>query len=249
MYGGHSGRRGFVIYQKEKDATRAVYGRYVEDRMELQAGLLDEMTALKKANEEPDKVGKDALGWFMAGLMISMILAVVAVFCKGTFLQGIATLTFCITGYFPICVLFWATQKPFKTRELNQQFCRFHGCEHAVATWLTKYDDKKEVSLEKLKKMPIYDAECGTAYSGYAITLSVVLALLIGNVMTLGVLRALGILLAVVMLLLINIFNPWNPYKLLQRNVVSQPGEWEYTLGVAMIELLLNTEMKKDENR
>lgn len=249
MYGGHSGSRGFVIYKKKKEKTRAVYGYYVQDQMMFEEGSLEAMLELKRQNEEADKCEKDGLVKAMVILLLAMIGAVAATFVLGTFLQGLAVMVFCAGSYLPMLIVYWARQQRYKTEELHQQFCRFHGCEHEVISWLTKYAGKEEATMEKLQKMPIYDAECGTAYSGYFITLATVAALLIANITTLGILKALGILFLTLIILFVNIFNPYNPYKLLQRPVVSQPTEREYALAVAVIERLTKATNQTKANK
>ena len=47
-----------------------------------------------------------------------------------------------------------------------------------------------------------------------------------------------GVLIATVILLLILIFVPWNPYKWIQRPVVAQPQDEEYELGMAILQEL-----------
>ena len=93
---------------------------------------------------------------------------------------------------------------------------------------------KKDVTEDVLKTARIYDTECGTAYSGYALLLAVELGLLIafGS----GILKSAGILLATVVLLFILILIPAiNPFTLLQKPVVAQPTDHEYELGLEII--------------
>ena len=85
------------------------------------------------------------------------------------------------------------------------------------------------LTLQNLLASPIYDAECGTGYAGYFLTLTV----------EIGFLKAMGILLITIVVLFILIFIPWNPYKRLQYPAVAQPGEKEYELGMAVLEKYL----------
>ena len=71
---------------------------------------------------------------------------------------------------------------------------------------------------------------------------SLPLGLLIAFGGGLGLLKSMGILLGTIVLLLINIFNPYNPYLLLQKPVVSKPDERTYELGLAICERLREME-------
>ncbi len=88
--------------------------------------------------------------------------------------------------------------------------------------------------MEALKERRVYDAECGTAYSGYALFLAIELGILIA--IGPGFLKAIGIVLGTIILLIVLILNPGiNPFTLIQRSVVAQPTEHEYALGVEIM--------------
>lgn len=238
MYGGQSGCRGFLIYKKKKTFEKAVYGYYEEDEMVILEGSKDEMLEIKSRLDDPYRIKKDKLKQMMILAFLALLLMVVLTFIAGSFFQGLAALIFSVGGYMPMMIIYQSRQNRYASEELFQQFRRYHGCEHAVITWLTKYGDKEEINVESLKKMSIYDSECGTAYSGYAFTLALIIAILTANIVTIGVLKALGLVLLTIVILLINIFNPYNPYKLLQRPVVDKPTDREYVLGVEMMKRL-----------
>lgn len=238
MYGGQSGSQGFLIYKKKKTYEKAVYGYYEEDEMILLEGTLDEMTAIKAEKDAQYRNQNDKLKHVMVITFFVMLIMVITAFVAGTFLQGFAGLIFAVGGYMPLMIIYQSRQNEYASEELFQQFRRYHGCEHAAISWLTKYAGKEEVTIEKLKKTSIYDPECGTAYSGYGLTLSFVIAVLTANLMTIGLLKALGIAVLTFVLLILNIFNPYNPYKLLQRPVVVIPTDREYVLGVEMMKKL-----------
>ena len=61
------------------------------------------------------------------------------------------------------------------------------------------------------------------------------LSCLIVNVVNIGLLKAFVILLITVILLFINIFNPYNPFKLLQKPTIEQPSDKEYLLVIELV--------------
>ena len=130
----------------------------------------------------------------------------------------------------------------YKEKEYKQLADRYHGCEHAALKLLSS---NKEHTLINLKKMSIYDSECGTAYCAYALFIIVELVVLIGVFDDLGVIKIIGILAVTIVLLFINIFNPLNPFLLLQRRVVAKPSEKEYLLAIAVINRLDELERGK----
>jgi hypothetical protein len=73
---------------------------------------------------------------------------------------------------------------------------------------------------------------------GYILTVLFVAMVIVLNFGAIGFIKSIGILLATVIVLLVNVFNPYNPYKILQKNVVSKPTEREYTLGLELIKTL-----------
>ena len=180
----------------------------------------------------------------MYTLRIIDLIAVISAFAWGSFRIGLAVTDFSVGAYMPILIVNFARHKSYISEEYLQQFRMNHGCEHAAISMMT-HSDEKGISMELLKKSPIYDSECGTAYSGYAITIALVLALLILFGGSLGVLKAAGVLLATVVVLLLNIFNPYNPYLLLQRPVVTKPDERTYELGLVICEKIREMEMRK----
>ena len=73
---------------------------------------------------------------------------------------------------------------------------------------------------------------------GYILTLLAVIMLIVLNFAAVGFIKSIGIIIGTIILLFINIFNPYNPYKILQRNVVTRPSEREYVLGLELIKKL-----------
>ena len=151
---------------------------------------------------------------------------------------GFAVLLFCIVSYIPLLIIIAARGKLYEDLQLHQQFCRNHGCEHAVIQFLTK---DSEVTMENLRRTSIYDTECGTAYAGYAVLLALELATLI--IAWPGLLAAALIVVGTIVVLVIMILNvKINPFTLLQHKVVSRPGDREYALGLELIKRMKELE-------
>ncbi|MBR4409881.1 MAG: DUF1385 domain-containing protein, partial [Firmicutes bacterium] len=142
-------------------------------------------------------------------------------------------LVFCVLAFFPLMIIVFTRRNLYTEDEMMQQFRRHHGCEHAMLELLSK---DKPATLENLKASSIYDAECGSAYAGYFLTLACEIGLFLSTLVDIGFLPSVGILVATVILLLILILLPCNPYKLIQRPVVAQPGDEEYELGLAILQ-------------
>ena len=241
MYGGTSGSQSLLVYNTKLEGDNAVLGCYKGDEIQLLEGSLEKLKIIKDQMEEPFKNEKTFLYKAMLYLLLIDLVAVIGAFVWGGFRIGLAMLIFGVGSYMPMLVIIYARQNRHQSEELHRQFAMHHGCEHAAIQMLTNHKGK-EISMEKLKKESIYDSECGTAYSGYAVTVFLVLGLLIAFGGGLGLLKSMGILLGTIVLLLINIFNPYNPYLLLQKPVVSKPDERTYELGLAVCERLREME-------
>lgn len=96
---------------------------------------------------------------------------------------------------------------------------------------------KEECTAEALMSGRFYDPECGTAYSGYALTFAVEIALLIA--FWPGLFKSLVVMALTVAVLLVMILVPRiNPFVLIQKPVVLPPTERECALGVEIIKKL-----------
>lgn len=246
MYGGFSGSHGLVAYNTKLKGDNAVWGYYEGDHMKLLEGTREELKQAQDAMEKPFETEDGYVFKSMLVLFLIDLAAVISAFAWGSFRMGLAVTVFAVGAYMPLLIANFARHKSYISEDYLQQFRMNHGCEHAAISMMTR-SDGKEISMEQLKSSPIYDSECGTAYSGYAITITLVLALLIVFGGSLGFLKCIGILLLTVVILLLNIFNPYNPYLLLQRPVVTKPDERTYELGLAICERLREMEMRKWE--
>jgi len=249
MYGGFSGSQGMIIYNTKKSGDNGVYGYYEHDEIVLVQGEYRALREQQKTREEAYKREDDPLLKYVVLLFLLDCIAIVLAFVFEPFRIGAAVTVFAIGSFFPVLIIGYARMMDYRTMELHEQFRRFHGCEHQTVSWLTKHEKGERSTMETLMEQPFYDSECGTAYAGYLLTVSLVLAVVIANITTLGLLRALGILLGLVALLVINIFNPYNPYLLLQKSVVARPEEREYVLALAIAERLIGSEtgLQRDE--
>lgn len=238
MYGGFSGSQGVLLYNTKKESQNGVYGYYEMNRIVLLEGEYLELREVQKEQEASYKHEKDGLAKWLVILFFFDLAAVGMVFSFGGFLLGLSSLIMAAGSYFPILIIYAAQRCGYKTKELHEQFRRFHGCEHQAISWMTNAEKSEEVTREKLESMSIYDGECGTAYAGSFLALSIVVSLTVANILTLGLWKTLLILLATVVILLLNVFNPYNPFFLIQRRVVAEPGDREYALVQAVMHKL-----------
>ncbi len=220
----------------------------------LETGEFKALIARQNAHEESDLREERGRGGSVArvfgtmGLMLVFCVLVWILFGFGNFL---AALIFCVLAYFPLMVLIYARRNHYRSDVLFQRFRRHHGCEHAMIKLLSKnFRETADTSdgldsppawltLQNLSASPIYDAECGTVYAGYFLTLALELGILLSDLVNLGFWRSAAVLTVTLVLLVILIFIPWNPYKRLQHPAVDQPGEKEYMLGLAVLKKYL----------
>lgn len=237
MYGGNSGCYGMILYNTDIKGENAVYGYYDGDNICLETGTLEEMKAMKKSQDrDVPRASNTAKSLIIMFLVYVVVIAVG--FAALPLKVAFALLIFCAGTYFPLLVIINARAGLYKDPVLRDQFRRYHGCEHAAINALTK---KKPVEMETFRHPRIYDSECGTAYSGYAVALVTELAILI--VFWPGILKAAGILVLTAMLLLLMILLPRiNPFTILQRPVVLPPAEKEYLLAIEIMKKLRELE-------
>ena len=235
MCGGFSGCKGIILYNTEKEGDNAVYGYYEGDELLIEKGSLEDMKALQKESEKGCKKKDKWVVSFVLSYSFLMIAALIFILVTMPFRWFAAALIFCIFSYLPGVVLSLLLRMNYTSKELFDQFCRYHGAEHAAVQLMGK---KGELTIEKLKKKTIYDSECGTAYSCYFIVIGAVAAALIINIAAVGILKALLILVGVIILLIINMFNPLNPFLLPQLRVVKRPGDREYELVMTIVKAL-----------
>ena len=235
MYMGFSTSRGIVIGNTARPAPNAVYGYRCGGEILLKTGEYKALKELQTAEKKEDKSEDNGSVRLFVGTIGVMLLLSALVWYLFGFVNFLAALVFCVLAFFPLMIIVFTRRKLYTEDEMMQQFRRHHGCEHAMLQLLTK---EKPATLENLKASSIYDAECGSAYAGYFLTLACEIGLFLSTLVEIGFLKSVGILIATVILLIILILLPWNPYKLLQRPVVAQPQDEEYELGMAILQEL-----------
>ncbi|MBR3756065.1 MAG: DUF1385 domain-containing protein [Firmicutes bacterium] len=243
MYGGVSGSQGILVYNTKLKGENAVLGYYEGNQIRLLEGRRDELQQTKDEMEKPFKTDDRYVMKSMAALFVIDFVSIIGAFVWGGFRMGLAVTVFAAGAYMPILIVNFARHQNYISKDLREQFRMNHGCEHATISMMTR-SDGEDISMEQLKSSSIYDSECGTAYSGYGITISLVLSILILLGGSLGLLKSLGILLLTLVMLLLNVFNPYNPYLLLQRPVVTKPDERTYALGFAICERIREMERR-----
>ena len=237
MYAGNSGCYGIMLFNTRVDGDNAVYGYYKEGRICVETGTVEEMKTLK-SDQEMGVPRKSNTGRLMVKLLLVYLAVIVTGFVLLPLKITFALLVFCAASWFPLLVIMRAGAGLYADPELEEQFCRFHGCEHAAMHAMA---EGKPAEMGSFDNPRIYDPECGTVYSGYAVTLAIELALLI--VFWPGFLKAVGALLLTVIIFVAMILMPRiNPFTVLQRPVVLPPTEKEYMLVIEIMKRLRELE-------
>lgn len=237
MYAGKSGCHGMMLYNTNIKGDNAVYGYYERGKVCLRTGTVEEMERLRDIHDEGVPTASNTVRNLVI-LFVVYLAALVTGFAVLPMRIAFAVLIFCAVSYFPLLIVISAGTGLYSDPELKDQFRRYHGCEHAAMNVLT---NKGSAEMETLKKANIYDPECGTAYSGYAVALAVELALLI--VFWPGILKAIGVIVLTAIIILVMILVPKiNPFTLIQRPVVMRPTEKEYLLAIEIMKKLRELE-------
>lgn len=237
MYGGSSGCYGVVLYNTDIKGDNAAYGYYRGDDICIKTGPVDAMKALQKADDEDVPRAGDT-GRSMVVLFFVYLLLIIAGFIVLPLKVAFALLIFCILSYFPLLIIIGAIKGLYCDPDMKNQFRRYHGSEHAAISALTL---GKPADMETFRSARIYDTECGTAYSGYALAVALELALLI--IFWPGLLKAAVILVLTIILIIVMILIPRiNPFTLLQHPVVLPPTEREYILIIELMKKLRELE-------
>ena len=122
-----------------------------------------------------------------------------------------------------------------------QEFRKIHGAEHRVVKLLGK---NKELTLEEMNKVSHIHPECGTAYSGMWFVFVSVFSYCLYHISSLGIMRLFGYSGLTLLLLGLNLFNPYNPFKFLQYPAVTKPTEKEMILAIETAKSLKNLLIK-----
>ncbi len=232
MKGGFSSCDGIMFYDTAKQGDNAVYAYYQGDEIVTKKGTYAEIKDFRLRREEEYK-RKDKSSEKVMGILFLIMMALIVlgfVFCS--FFKGVFLALIFVASYIPVLGLCFVNMNTYENLELHEQFKRYHGCEHAVFNVLR---NEKEITMENIKSMNIYDPECGSVYMGYILTLFFILIIICLNFSVIGMLKAIGIIIISVVALFFNIFNPLNPFMILQKNAVATPTEREYLLGLELL--------------
>ena len=237
MLVGTSGVKGILIYNTTLDKeNNAVYGYLENEKMKFLNGNNEKLRQLQKEHDKPyEKQNKLVYKMIVIGFIISCLCIVLSIIYL-PLVYIISTIFFCVSAFFPILIIIYACTPMYKNKKDRLQFKRFHGAEHSIIFLL---NHEKELTLENIKKEKYLDGECGTAYAQSAIVLILVICFCIINIINLGIIKSLFIIFITIVVLLLNVFNRYNPFFLIQRCVVNKPTDLEYTLALEIAEELM----------
>lgn len=250
MIVGASDCSGIIFYDSAIEGKNGVYAYYEDDEIQTIEGNSRELLEFRKEKEKALKKDNSVYDKPMLFILIFMIAVVVvtSIFTTGI-LPVIGAILFAIGGYMPILIIYMATRNDYLSDEDFRQFRRYHGAEHTMVNH--NYVQENNWSLEEVRKASMYDPECGTAYAQMFLLVTALAAVIVANIGSVGLIRGFGILLAVIVVLLLNMwFNPHNPFTILQHLVVEKPGDRELLLAMACYKqlLMIKENTKEEEN-
>lgn len=228
---GVSSSQGTIWYDRNINGVNSVYGRLTDEGPQIITGTYEE---LKKIMDEADGAYAKPGSRMVFFVFFALLAAVIAAFRLAGLQLGFAALVFCIIAYFPIMILIYAAADSYTEPELKMQMRRYHGTEHCIYNFY--WDKKRDFTIECLKKQSFIAAECGTVYAGSTIVWAFLLAVIIMNIQTIGIIysillaigSAIGIFAAMILL-------PFYPLRYLQFLNVAKPTEEMYGLGMEII--------------
>ena len=242
---GHSGSKGILVHDTKADkSNNSVYGYYEDDNINIITGNNEELRLLQINDDKSDEKNSNIIYKLMLSVFIIFLIFIIFAILYLPLTYIIATIFFCLSAYFPILIIIYASTTIYKDKTIRNQFRRFHGAEHALILLL---NHEKELTLENIKKEQYFDGECGTAYAQSAIVLELIISYIIINIINLGFIKSIIMIFITIVLLLLNVFNRYNPFFLIQRFVVSKPTDKEYIL-VLEIGRILKEELNKTIN-
>ena len=241
--GASSGCRGILIYDRSKDASKAVYGYVEGDEIFFVKGTYEEAKEIQKQHnmeKQNDKRTGTCMKWiFILYLMLLVCGLVCAVKDVTGWYQFIISVIVLIGTYIPLTSLVLSFTGFFKSKEANEQFKRFHGAEHKMMNCIS---DEIEVDHENMNKASIYANECGNVYTSSVVFYFLIFMLMMLNITEVGVFKTIGTLILLPGILFINMVNKYNPFKLFQKPAIAQPGEKEIRLAIAVYDKFMENE-------
>lgn len=242
LFIGESSSVGIVFFDTAKHGENAVFCRFEGENPIIESG---EKSALLKKMKELDSSNQSEKHTFkiMGAELLFLVLFVAAVqIFIGGFFPVFGAVIFALIAAFPILVLIFACRNTYKSENFHEAFRSFHGAEHMVVAYALK--KPSEFVFSEAKKFSPYHKECGTVYSASVLVFAAVLGIFFALIPKIGFLWFLGAFLLCPVLLFINLFNPYNPLMLFQRNVVKKPDEKTLFLAFEGIKKLV---FKTDE--
>lgn len=235
MIGGFSGAKGILLYETQKD--KAAYGYYENEQIVVKVGTIKEMKELQKSDNEQYRNNSHSHDYVVWGLMLIMLLVViVAYFLKGLWL-AFCLLIFCVLSYMSFIVVIFGWIPSYEPQAF-QRFRKIHGAEHRVVKLMGK---NKELTIAEMEKVSHIHPECGTAYSGMWFVFVSVFSYCLYHIFSLGIMRFLGYCGLTILLLGLNLFNPYTPFQFLQYPAVTKPTKKEMLLAIQTAKALRNT--------
>lgn len=250
---GNSSCSGIIFYDTDVEGKNGVYAYYENDEIQLIGDNYQALSDLKKEKERALEKDQSVYNKPLLYIFLFMVAVVIATAILTTgILPVIGALLFAAGGYMPILIIYMATQNDYITKEAFRQYRRYHGAEHTVVNYSN--GNEHDWRLEEVRKASMYESECGTAYAQMFLLVITIAAVIVANISSIGIIKGLGILIAVIVVLFLNIlFNPYNPFILLQRLVVETPGDRELLLAIAcyqrFVEILEDTEKENIEEK
>lgn len=240
MIGGQSSSVGVVLYDTDKTGCNAVFCSFKDGHSVVEAGekdsLIKKMTALDNKNkyEKNDPFYKFMLIVFIA---LAVFIAAIWIFIGG-FFPVLGAVIFSAIGYIPILSFVSSARKSYLNEEDFHRFRRFHGAEHMAVNYLS--DEKRELDFSAIKKESIYHNECGSVYFSSLLVFSAVFGTAFGFIPEIGFWKFILIAVISALILFLNLFNPLNPLKYSQHNLVEKPEEKEIFLIYGGAKILKN---------
>ena len=232
MKGGTSGCAGFIIYDTDKTDKNAVYGYYQGEKIIFVIDELTELTKLKdKIEKDFDRTDKMS-SKVVVGVALAVLVLSIVSFIKLSFFKGVFVTAILFFAFKPLIGTIFAHLNLYGSTEYREQFRRFHGCEHKILNMLLQ---NKETNMEELKAASIYHMECGSMYVIYKLVMLAVLAVIGLNISTIGILKAVLVLIGTGLIILANIIMDIGIFNVFQRNSVAEPTEREYILALELL--------------
>lgn len=236
MKGGQASSVGFVLYDTDLNSEQnAVFGKIDDGKNIIELGNKDVLINKMKEEDSVNSSGDTATKITLILFALYIILLVLLLFKYQNLAQLFSGIVFLIGSYFPLLGLILMVIRQYKNDEDMAQMRRYHACEHKAINM-----GEKENTLENMRKASMYEAECGTVYFGYGLFYVTCLSIAILNFSSLGFIKLLIIMAVLAAVLFINVFNPLNPFKILQKPMIAIPQDAELMLGLEMRNRLYN---------